>query len=434
MGEAVRGSETLLRAAFALLALPFASPAGASNGLTLIGTGAESVAMGGADVAICRDTTALSTNPAGLSQLPGWTHDGVLAAAFALDNAHADHFGNDQNIANWIAPVAGAGISKHVSDTPFTFGVGVFAQAGVGSVYNHLTTPFGNQDTLRDQFGVLKLAPGIAWQATDQLALGAALNVYYASLNQRIFPNTSVVDLENPEQSFFGTEITNASAVRIGGKVGALYKAAPALSFGVTYSPQVKIPFDNGQLVVNFSALGLGMVTYRNVQLQGLALPEEVAAGIAWQPTAQLLLAFDLMWSNYHHALRSQTLSASNPDDPRAPSTIMNTTVLGWHNQTVVAAGLAYSPEDTTRFYAGVNYGRNPIPANAINPLLAAIGELHLTTGFAHRLDDLWSVTAALEYLLPKEVTYNNPQLPFGSGAQERVSYIAVHLMFSRRW
>lgn len=35
----------------------------ATNGLNLIGFGPESVAMGGADTAVARDTTALNTNP-----------------------------------------------------------------------------------------------------------------------------------------------------------------------------------------------------------------------------------------------------------------------------------------------------------------------------------------------------------------------------------
>ena len=41
--------------------LPTACLAG--NGLSLIGFGSESVAMGGADAVVARDTTALNTNP-----------------------------------------------------------------------------------------------------------------------------------------------------------------------------------------------------------------------------------------------------------------------------------------------------------------------------------------------------------------------------------
>jgi long-chain fatty acid transport protein len=426
------GSQLRTTLAFAAMAAAF--PSIASNGLTLIGTGTESVGMGGADVAVARDTTALSTNPAGLSQLAGWAHDGFFSMAFATDVAHADQFGNDKRVANWAVGIAGGGLSKQIEGTGLTLGMGLFAQAGAGNVYNNLNTPFGGTDTLRAQFGVLKFTPGLAWQASEQLAVGTALNIHYASLKQRVFPNVSVINSTSSAQTFFGTEIENASSLQVGAKLGALYKPTPMLSFGFTYSPQVKLPFDNGELVANFSALGLGTVTYRDVQLRGLALPEEIAGGFAWQATPSLLLAVDLMWSNYSRALRTQTLTASNPNNPLAPPTITSTAALDWRNQTVIAAGLAYTPDDATRLYGGVNYGRNPIPSDTLNPLLAVIGELHFTAGFARRLSDLWSVSAALEYLVPKQVTYYNPQLPFGPGAQERVSYIGVVLMLSRRW
>jgi long-chain fatty acid transport protein len=65
-GNAMLRGGSWLRLAIALGAMTAAFPSAASNGLTLIGTGTESVGMGGADVAVARDTTALSTNPAGL--------------------------------------------------------------------------------------------------------------------------------------------------------------------------------------------------------------------------------------------------------------------------------------------------------------------------------------------------------------------------------
>src|SRR5205823_13195809 len=147
--------------------------------------------------------------------------------------------------------------------------------------------------------GVVKVTPGVAWQVFESVAIGATLNVLYSSLKQRIFPNTSVVDASNPSHRFFGTSIENASSVRVGAKFVALFKPRSDLSLGITYAPEVKIPFDNGKLVANFSALGLGTVTYHDVHLAGLALPKEIAAGIAWQATQRLLLAFDLMWSDY---------------------------------------------------------------------------------------------------------------------------------------
>ncbi len=425
------------RAASAALALGavVAAPLGwGNNGLAMIGTGTESVGMGGAGVAVARDTGALSSNPAGLSQLPGVAFDGILGAAFALDAAHADRYGNDRRVSNRIVPTLGAGISKRIAGSEFALGIGVFGQAGAGSVYNDLDTPYGGQDTLRSQFGVVKLAAGFAWQASAQLAVGAVLNVHYAMLDQRVYPNQSVAVPTDPGQTFFGTTIERAATTRLGARLGLLYKPMESLSLGLAYSPQVNLPLTGGRLEANLSALGLGRVAYRNVRLQGLALPQELAGGFAWQATPRTLVAVDLRWQDYSRAMRYQTLSATDPDNPLAPPAIDSAAPLAWRDQVVVATGVAYTVDAATKLYAGVNYARNPIPARTLNPLLASIGELHLTAGIACSLGDGWHAAAVVEYLAPNEITYYNPNLPFGPGAQERLSYIAVTTMLSRRW
>ena len=83
--------------------LPFTAVA--SNGLNLIGYGAESVAMGGADVAVAADTLALNTNPAGIARLGGHALDVHNAVAHALNVSHADSLGNDQSVSNRLVPV-----------------------------------------------------------------------------------------------------------------------------------------------------------------------------------------------------------------------------------------------------------------------------------------------------------------------------------------
>lgn len=52
----------------AVIALIMPAAVVASNGINLTGYGAESSVMGGADIALARDTTAPGTNPAGLTQ------------------------------------------------------------------------------------------------------------------------------------------------------------------------------------------------------------------------------------------------------------------------------------------------------------------------------------------------------------------------------
>lgn len=132
-------------------ALPFA--AAATNGLNLIGFGTESVAMGGADTAVARDTSALNTNPAGLGQLARPALDAYMAAAFALDVGHSDSLGNDRSVDNKVVPVGGFGVSRPYAGGKLVAAVGFFAQGGAGAVYKGLRTAFGSTDELSAQVG-----------------------------------------------------------------------------------------------------------------------------------------------------------------------------------------------------------------------------------------------------------------------------------------
>src|SRR5437867_10264929 len=101
--------------------------ASATNGFNLIGFAAESTLMGGADIAVARDTSALNTNPAGLVQIHGQAFDGFVSVLRTLDLAHQDSFGNDTEASNRYTLLGGGGYARALENLPCTAGVGLFA-------------------------------------------------------------------------------------------------------------------------------------------------------------------------------------------------------------------------------------------------------------------------------------------------------------------
>jgi long-chain fatty acid transport protein len=190
----------------------------------------------------------------------------------------------------------------------------------------------------------------------------------------------------------------------------------------------------NGRLEANLTAIGLGKVRYRDAKIEGLSQPREIGIGVALRPARSLLVALELNWMDWSSALKSATLTASNPDHPAAPPLLRNQSTLDWRDQYVFAIGAAYELDTQSVIRAGYNYGRNPIPGSTTNPLLAAISEQSVTLGYGRRLSRLWEVSTGVEYSLPNKVTYTNPELPFGLNAQERNEFVVFHLMLSRRW
>jgi long-chain fatty acid transport protein len=409
-----------------------AGSAHASNGLNMLGFGTESVGMGGADTAVARDTNALNTNPAGIAQIKERAFDGYFSVAHALDVAHADALGNDRLVDNRFIPLVGFGYTAPVGER-LTAGIGFFAQGGAGNRYKAVATPFGTTDELSARIGFGKLSPAIAWQASEALSLAFSLPVAAILAQQRVFPNTSTYDAADPARSFFGLDLENARGAGVGAKLGALWRASRELTLGATAATRIALPARDGRADVNMTAAGLGIVRYNDARLDGFALPPEVALGAAWQATARLLVSTKIAWLGWSHALRSTTLTLSRPDDPAAPQTLSQTAPVDARDQWVIALGLAYASSASLTLYGGINYARAPIPPQNLTPLLAPIGELHLTAGFKQALSPGWSISAALEYLAPNEVSYDNPVSPLGPST-ERLSYVALHLMLGNRW
>lgn len=418
----------------ALLTLAIGMPAFANNGLNLIGFGTESALMGGADTAVARDTASLNTNPAGLAQIHHHAFDVYSATAYALDVAYADQLGNDRGVSNNIIPVGGGGFAQRIDGTRIVVGIGFFVQGGAGAVFKDLQTPFGTRDELSALTGVVKLTPGFAYQASDTLSLGVGLSAVYAQAKQKVFPGTSVFNPGDPSRSFFGTDLADAHALRYGLRLGAQERVSDSVTIAAVYASRVALPLHGGRLDANMSALGLGVVTYGDARIDGLALPRELSLGIAWQESPATLLSLKVSRLYWADALRSLTLTALGPNNPLAPATIQTTNALNWRDSNVIAFGLRHALNERSAVLAGVNYGPRPMPDATLSPIFAPTGQMHLTLGFAHHLNAEYEISGGFEYQFPERIRYTNPQLPLGPDVQSRNEYVAVQIMLSRRW
>ena len=420
-------------AVLALLCL-VPAPAHPTNGLNMIGFGAESVAMGGADLAVARDTSAMNTNPAGIARIPGSALDGYAAIAYPLSVAHRDQFGNDVEVSNRWAYLGGGGFTRRLGDGSWTGGIGFFAQGGAGNVYKNVATAFGTTDEMSSLFRIGKVTPSVAYRVDESLTLGVSLQVVYADIQQKLFPETSFFDPADPAHPFFGSEVKEMNGFGFGAKLGALYKVNDRVTLGAVYTTKMNLALDGGTVVANLSSVGLGKVTYRDARIDGMALPEEVGVGVSVRPVQPLLVAVKVAWIDWSGALETSTLRVENPDNPGAPPTLALPSTLNWRDQYVFAIGIAYDLTEKAILRAGYNYGRNPIPANSLNPLLAAITEHHATCGAGYAFSPKWQMSGAVEYAFNNAVTYDNPELPFGPGAEEENESIAAHVMLSTRW
>lgn len=405
----------------------FVTDAYATNGINLIGFGAESTLMAGADIPIARDTSALNTNPAGLTQITGKRYDLYGSVLRITDLTHEDQFGNDTLASNLYTGLGGMGYAQHIENTDCTAGLGLFAQGGSGGVFEDLNTAFATQDEFSGLFAVAKLTTGLGCNVNDRLSLGGSFGLVYATSEQKIFPNTS------QPPTFAGIEVEDATSLETNYKLGLQYRATPKLTLAATYTGKTELPLTDGTLKLNLTGAALGIVTYNNVRIEGLALPREIAVGAAYQLNDKWLLAMKLNWINWSDAMKTTVLTATNPNNVAATD-INSITTMDWDDQWVLATGFAYRYTDKTTLYAGYNYGKNPIPAQHSNLTVAGIFDHHITFGAGYQYSPLWTVFAGLEYDVRKKVDYTNSELPFGTNSQLRNEAVWLHMMVSRQW
>jgi long-chain fatty acid transport protein len=399
----------------------------------MIGFGAESMGMAGTDLAVARDSSALNTNPAGLSQLSGNLLDLNLALGYAGGIRHADSLGNDVANTKQLALLGSFGYTHQLADSPLTLGIGLFAQGGTGSRFEGMRTAFGTSDEMSALFRVARLTPGAAWQVNDKLSLGTSLIFTYSALEQKIFPGTSFLG-PSLSSSFFGQEIEDMEGVDSGVKLGLMYRPSDQLTLGLSYTSQVDIELKGGTLKADMSALGLGKVSYRNVEINGLNQPQELGVGLAYQYSDRLLLAMELNWLDWSKAVKSTQLSANESDNQAAPASIEQISTHNWRDQTVFSVGTVYAIDSNLVVRAGYNYGRNPIPDEHLSPLLNVVSEHHLSWGIGWKIDHAWHIDGAIEWDIKNSKTYTNEALPFGSDTELDGELLALHLRISRLW
>lgn len=420
----------LMPRAVAVLCLSAAAPAFAGNGLNVTGVGAQSLGMGSADIAVPGSTAAVTINPANLTQIPGSQLDGSIEPFVTYGFSHSDSLNRRQKSDQPYGALLNTSYSRKLWRPDLTLGIGMFVAGGAGVEYEDLNTAFGTVDEYSAIFGVTRLATGLGWQVTPRLSLGAAFNVSYASIRQKLYPKTS-----NAEAGFYGLRLDGADGVSYNARIGVLYQLSPTIAIGASYASINKLKLEGGELSVNYDALEQGVVRYGEARVKGFALPQDFGIGIAWQATPKWLISTEVTWLDWSGAAKNVRLSARDPETANAnvPQDVTLVQALEFKDQFVFALGTAYDVNEKTRLMAGINVARNPVPNRNVTPTINITQELEFDFAIRQTLSPKWAIASAIQYQPEKSEVARNPAQPFTS-ARDGYGVLAILFEVSRRW
>jgi long-chain fatty acid transport protein len=330
-----------------------------------------------------------------------------------------------------------------IKGLPLTWGIGLFAQGGMGAEYKDLNTPFGGKDDTYTNVMYAKLTPTLAWTVTPAFRLGAALNVGYAQTALKFFPNTSAfIDVNAdgvPDVQFPGMNMKDMWALSYGGRFGFQYRLGD-LSVGGAYLTPTDLEFKHGTMTLNFENLPtgpgttLGKKVKYDAEMTGFNWPQQAGLGLSYRITPKVRVAGDVNWIDWSSAVKTVKIKVKNPDVAGAPETMTIPFTMNWKDQWVYAVGVEFLPAPAWAVRFGYNHANSPVPDDTLTPLFPAIVTDHLTTGFGYKTGN-WTYDTGVEYGLPAKQTNNNTngnENPFGPGSVEKHAQLTLHLQVGR--
>ena len=428
----MRGNAIVRSAVAAIGALTVAGTAHATNGYQLIGVGAYQKGMGGAVTANPQSAMTAITNPAGIAAIGSradvsmeWFHTEREADFSGTDATAAIPNGNggnsvDSDTENYGVPAVG--FAAPVADgSDFYIGGGMFGTSGLGADYSE--TYFGNSPGARG-FGNMNFtgyssiafwqaAPTLAWNATDRLKVGVALNLDYQTVSFRQQLNAANTRLTNfannstGQNTFLNFDLGNsAPTFGYGLSLGALYEISDMWTVGVSYkSPQ---DFQESEFnlrtadIQNFPDGQGGLVTATGgTYKMDMDYPQQAALGVKFSPNDRLNVSADIKWINWSATMGDLEVSGNFDSGPggNGGSTNQNAALdPGWDDQMVYAIGIDYAViPDKLNLRAGYNYAETPIEEDDVfsNMVFPAMVEQHLSLGGTYRFNNYWEVSFA---------------------------------------
>ncbi|MDP3683386.1 MAG: outer membrane protein transport protein, partial [Ignavibacteria bacterium] len=164
-----------------------------------------------------------------------------------------------------------------------------------------------------------------------------------------------------------------------------------------------------------------------------LKLPQMIGFGASYKPSDKLSLALDLQWANWKKAFDKMSISLSNGNNANINTMLGNDGnftldfPMDWKDAVMVRLGAEYVLNEDVTLRGGYAYGSNPVPSSTVFPVFPAIVENHITVGGSYKLTGNFSVNAAYEFVLNKDLNAD-PVSKIASEYNNSVSSLSENL------
>lgn len=365
-----------------------------ADGIIRDGMGARSAGRGGTNIAFSDTGVMLYDNPAGMTNIEGCglAEAGIDILFTDMSYADPDNPGGVDAADNPF-PMGQVSLIKKTAGGRLAYGIGFFSPAGFSAKYemNGPTAVPGVQ-TYKSLGMFMKVLPGIAFQATDRLSIGATLGV---GINHMEVEGPYFLQAPGPNQGaslLLDKQATGAAPVW---SVGLQYKFSERTTVGLSYIAETHFR-NHGDTIIQAP---LGVTEYQT-QLNA-NWPQSLGLGVKHQLFPRLTVAADVIWYDWSEAKEAYSVNYTDPTNPFYQAfipTLDERFPLNWRDTVSVRLGQEYEICKHRKLRTGYVYHRNPIPDATLTPWIQATLEHAVSAGYGWQFNKAWSLDAAYQY------------------------------------
>ncbi len=423
----------------------------ATNGMLMEGYGPISTGMGGASQAFDHGTAAMAQNPATLAL--GSAESRLDVALGLLGPKVSSSMPGMPDAPSGGTSYAMPAIGYIARSGNLTYGLGMFAQGGMGTEYGANTfLAAGSGDPVRSELSVGNVIIPVAYQMGPDVTLGATLDYMWSGLDMLMAASpmqlgSMVTGGSGALGSALGSGALNtatwarinftdsdkytgaAKATGFGAKIGATVKLNRDVTLGASYRFKSMLDdMKSGATTASMTANAGGapsatFIDNGRITIIDFQMPSVLAVGGSWQVSPTLMLAADIKSIGWSSSMKSFKMRY---DSAGMGGSVNFELPQNWKDQTVLNLGLSYTASESLTLRAGLNMADNPIPNAYVNPLFPATVTNHFTVGLGYKLASSAQINLAVTSA--PTTTVNNGGMSIAHGQTN------VQMMYTQRF
>ena len=347
-----------------------------ANGFGLPDQDAFATARGEAFVATADNASAIYYNPAGITQLTnsnfrGGVYGVYFEPSYSPPNSAPNH-GHTYYSSDNFAAIPQFFYTYTTKDSPFSFGLGVYAPYG-GNMNWPQDTGFRSV-ALSGSLKYITLNPVVAVKLAPGFSIGGGVMVNYGKISM----SQGLLTSATPNTNFFNF---TGDGWSVGGNVGVLWQPYEKFSFGATFRSSANLNFQ-GNTDFQLQRRPYNTPAQRNAAAS-FTFPLTTVFGVSYRPTHKWNLEFDANYTGWNSFdtvnIQQSPPPVSNPFHQNIPVN------LGWQGSWMYEFGVTRYFDNGWHVSGGYVFNENSVPDKYYTPLAADMNRNFFSVGAGHK-------------------------------------------------